>query len=276
MSTTTLAAETEQSSARDMTDVPAPGFGKALQAEWIKLRTVRSTGWTLLATFVLGAGLTILMCGLNADWLAGNSADESPGSFITWGMMVAQICAVVLGALVVTSEYATGMIRSTFAAVPARGRVVAAKALLVSVVLFVVGTVTALVGYAGGNYFLDRQGIGMPLEGDVLRAMFGSGLFLAGIGLFTVAVGFILRHTAGTISAVLALMLILGNMVNLVPGTLGDWLVKLMPGNAGSPISTPVSFNPDLLSPWTGLGVFGLEIAALLVLAWVLVRRRDA
>jgi ABC-2 type transport system permease protein len=276
MSTTTLSAVTGQPPARDLTDGPTPGFGRALQAEWVKLRTVRSTGWTLLATFVLGAGLTILMCGLNADWLASSKADESPGSFITWGMMIAQICAVVLGALVVTSEYSTGMIRSTFAAVPTRGRVVAAKALLVSSVLFVVGTVTALVGYAGGNWFLDRAGIGMPLEGDVLRAMFGSGAFLAGIGLFTVAVGFILRHTAGTISAVLALMLILGNMVNLVPGTLGDWLVKLMPGNAGSAISTPVSFNPDVLGPWTGFGVFGLETAALLVLAWVLVRRRDA
>jgi ABC-2 type transport system permease protein len=154
--------------------------------------------------------------------------------------------------------------------------VLAAKSLVVVAVLFVVGTVTALVGYLGGNWFLDREGIGLPLEGDVLRSMYGSGLYLAGIGLFTVAVGFLLRHTAGTISIVLALMLILGNMVNLVPGTFGDWLTKLMPGNAGSVISTPVSFNPDLLGPWTGFAVFGAETAVLLGLAWLLVRRRDA
>ena len=258
------------------TDVPAPGFGAVLHAEWIKLRTVRSTWWTLAATFVLGAGLTILMCWANADWLAGPEADESPGSFLTWGMMIAQITAVVLGALVVTTEYGTGMIRSTFAAVPLRGRVLAAKSLVLVATLFVVGTATALVGYLGGNYFLDREGIGLPLEGGVLRSMYGSGLYLAGIGLFTVAVGFLLRHTAGTISVVLALMLILGNMVNLVPGELGEWLVKLMPGNAGSPISTPVSFNPNLLEPWTGFAVFGAETAVLLGLAWVLVHRRDA
>jgi ABC-2 type transport system permease protein len=257
-------------------DGPAPGFGQALCAEWIKMRTVRSTWWTLAATFVLGAGLTVLMCWGNADWLASEGADESPGSFITWGMMIAQITAVVLGALVVTTEYGTGMIRSTFAAIPTRGRVVAAKSVLIVAVLLVVGTVTALAGYAGGNFFLDREGIGMALEGDVLRAMYGSGLYLAGIGLFTVAVGFILRHTAGTISVVLALMLILGNMVNLVPGTVGEWLVKLMPGNAGSAVATPVSFNPNLLEPWTGFGVFAAETAVLLVLAWVLVRRRDA
>jgi ABC-2 type transport system permease protein len=116
----------------------------------------------------------------------------------------------------------------------------------------------------------------MALEGDVLRAMYGSGLYLAGIGLFTVAVGFLLRHTAGTISIVLALMLILGNMVMLVPGAFGDWLVKLMPGNAGAVIATPVSFNPNLLGPWEGYGVFLIETAILLGLAWALVRRRDA
>jgi ABC-2 type transport system permease protein len=253
-----------------------PGFGHALRAEWVKLTTVRSTWWTLAATFALGAGLTILMCWGNAEWLASAEADESPGSFITWGMMIAQICAVVLGALVVTTEYSTGMIRGSFAAVPARGRVLAAKALLVTAVLFVVGTVTALVGYLGGNWFLDREGIGMALEGDVLRSMYGSGLFLAGIGLFTVAVGFLLRHTAGTISIVLALMLILGNMVNLVPGAIGEWLVKLMPGNAGSSVATPVSFNPNLLEPWTGFAVFAAETGVLLALAWVVVRRRDA
>ena len=257
-------------------DVPRPGFGDVLRSEWVKLRSVRSTWWTVIATFVLGAGLTILMCWGNADWLASPEADESPGSFITWGMMIAQITAVVLGALVVTTEYGTGMIRSTFAAVPARGRVLAAKSLVLVPVLLVVGTVTALVGYLGGNYFLDREGIGMALEGDVLRSMYGSGLYLAGIGLFTVAVGFLLRHTAGTISVVLALMLILGNMVNLVPGTFGEWLTKLMPGNAGSVVATPVSFNPNLLDAWTGFAVFGSETAVLLAAAYVVLRRRDA
>ena len=257
-------------------DVRRPGFGDVLRSEWVKLRSVRSTWWTVIATFVLGAGLTILMCWGNADWLASPEADESPGSFITWGMMIAQITAVVLGALVVTTEYGTGMIRSTFAAVPARGRVLVAKSVVLASVLFVVGTVTALVGYLGGNHFLDREGIGMALEGDVLRSMYGSGLYLAGIGLFTVAVGFLLRHTAGTISVVLALMLILGNMVNLVPGTFGEWLTKLMPGNAGSAVATPVSFNPNLLDAWPGFAVFGLETAVLLAAAWVAVRRRDA
>jgi len=271
--TTTLM---ESGAVVERTDVARPSFAAVLRAEWLKLRTVRSTWWTLLTTFILGAGLTIAICWGNADWLASADADESPGSFITWGMMVAQITAVVLGALMVTTEYGTGMVRTTFAAVPLRGRVLAAKLVVVIALLGVVGTVTAFAGYFGGNYFLDREGIGLPLSGDVLRAMYGSGLYLAGIGAFTVAVGFLLRHTAGTISVVLAGMLILGNMVNLIPGAFGEWATKLMPGNAGSAVSTPVSFNPNLLDPWPGFAVFVAEIAVLTLAAYVVVRRRDA
>jgi len=253
-----------------------PGFDRLLLAEWIKLSSVRSTWWTLATTVVLGAGLSILMCWGNADWLASADADESAGSFITWGMMIAPVMAVIIGALAVTTEYGTGMIRSTFAATPIRGRVLAAKMVVLAVVMFVVGTLTALIGYFGANPFLENEGIGLALEGDVARAMYGSGLYLAGIAVMTAAVGFILRHTAGTISVVLALLMVVGNMVMLVPGDLGDWLTKLMPGNAGSVIATPDPFNPFLLDAWPGLAVFGAEIAVLLVVAWVLVRRRDA
>jgi len=198
------------------------------------------------------------------------------GSFITWGMMIAQVGAVILGTLVATSEYGTGLISSTFAATPSRGRVVAAKALVVTAVLFVVGTVTALLGYVSGNWFLDREGIGLALEGDVLRSMYGSGLYLAGLGLMSLAVGFIVRHTAGAISGMLAFVFVVSNMVFLIPGETGEWIGKLMPGNAGSAIASPVPFNPILLDAWPGFAVFMAETALVLALAWLLVRRRDA
>ena len=256
--------------------VAVPRLVDVLRAEWIKLASVRSTWWTLGSTVVLGAGLTVLLCAANAAWLAGGTADESAGSFITWGMMIAQICAVVLGALCVTSEYGTGMIQTTLAAVPSRGTVMLAKSVLIAALTFVVGTATALLGYVGGNYFLSREGIGLPLEGDVLRSMYGSGLFLMCIALLSVAVGFIARHTAGTITLVLAVILILGNMVMMVPGAFGDWLAKLMPGNAGQAISSPVPFNPELLSAWTGLAVLVAEVTLMLAIAWAMLRRRDA
>jgi ABC-2 type transport system permease protein len=251
-------------------------FWHTVRAEWIKLWTVRSTWWTMGALVVLGAGLTTLICWGNADWLAGDDADESPGSFITWGMMIAQVCAVIVGTLAVTSEYGTGMVRTSFAAVPHRGAVFAAKALVVSGVLFVVGTLTAVLGYLGGNYFLDREGIGLALEGDVARSMYGSGLYLAALGLLSLAVGFLVRHTAAAISIVLATVFVLGTMVLLIPGELGEWITKLMPGNAASALVAPVAFNPDLLGAWTGFGVLVAEVAALSALAWYLLARRDA
>jgi ABC-2 type transport system permease protein len=254
-----------------------PGFGATLRAEWIKFWSVRSTFWSTAMLFVLGAGLTVLVCATSAEWLASSEADESPLSFVTWGLMFAQITAIVLGALVVTSEYGTGMIRATLAATPRRGSVLAAKAIVLSSTLFVIGTVTAFAGYIGGNFFLDREGIGIALVDEgVLRAMFGSGLYMAGLGLFAAAIGFLIRHTAAALSVVLALVFVVGNMAFLLPGTWGEWTAKLMPGNAGSGVATPVSFNPELLDPWVGFAVFAGEVALLTVIAWATFRRRDA
>jgi ABC-2 type transport system permease protein len=272
------AATTSRAASRSLTPrVGRPGFPQTLRAEWIKFWTVRSTLWSTVAMFVLGAGLTVLVCATSADWLAGGEADESPGSFVTWGMMFAQITAIVLGALTVTSEYGTGMIRATLAATPRRGAVLAAKALVLSGTLFVTGTVTAVVGYLGGNWFLDAAGVGVDLGDDgVLRALLGSGLYMAGLGLFAAAVGLLVRHTAAALSIVLGLVFVVGNLVMVLPGAWGEWATKLMPGNAGSAIASPESFNPLLLDPWVGFAVFVAEVAAVLTLAAVAFTRRDA
>jgi ABC-2 type transport system permease protein len=262
---------------RNVPGVRGPGFPQTLRAEWIKFWSVRSTTWSVVAMLVLGAGLTTLVCASSAEWLASGEADESPGSFITWGLMFAQITAIVLGTLAVTSEYGTGMIRATLAATPRRGAVLAAKAVVLVGTLLVAGTVTAFAGYFGGNWFLDREGVGIALGDDgVLRSMVGSGLYMAGLGLLAAAVGLLIRHTAAALSVVLGVVFVVGNMVFLLPGAWGEWIGKLLPGNAGSRIATPVSFNPNLLEPWAGFGVFLAEVAVLLVVAHVVFRRRDA
>ncbi|MDT0276370.1 ABC transporter permease subunit [Blastococcus goldschmidtiae] len=254
-----------------------PGFGSTLRAEWIKFSTVRSTMWSVVMLFVLGTGMTALICAANAEWLASSEADEHPGSFLTFGMTFAQITAIVLGTLAVTSEYGTGMIRATLAATPRRGSVLVAKALVLTGTLLVAGTVTAFAGYFAGNWFLDREGVGLALSDDgVLRAMFGSGLYMAGLGLFAAAVGLLVRHTAAALSIVLALVFVLGNMAFLLPGEWGEWVAKLMPGNAGSVVATPVSFNPEALAPWTGFAAFAAEALILLTIGWLVFQRRDA
>ena len=262
---------------RNVPGVRAPGFSDTLRAEWIKFWTVRSTFWSTTMLFVLGAGLTTLVCALAAEDLASGAAGESPGSFVTWGMMIAQITAVVLGAMIVTSEYGTGMIRATLAATPGRGAVLAAKALVLTSTLFVVGTATAFVGYFTGNWFLDREGVGLALTDEgVLRSLFGSGLYMAGLGLLAAAVGLLVRHTAAVLSTVLGLVFVVGQMAWLLPGTWGEWVAKALPGNAGGAVTTPVSFNPLLLDPWTGFAVFAAEVAVLLLVAVAVFRRRDA
>jgi ABC-2 type transport system permease protein len=262
---------------RNVPGIRTPGFPETLRAEWIKFWTVRSTFWSTAMLFVLGAGLTTLVCGLAAKDIASGAAGDPPGAFVTWGMMIAQITAIVLGTLVVTSEYGTGMIRATLAATPGRGRVLAAKALVVSSTLFVVGTVTAFAGYFAGNWFLTREGVGLALSDEgVLRSLFGSGLYMAGLGLFAAALGLLLRHTAAVLSTVLGLVFVVGQMAWLLPGTWGEWVAKVMPGNSGAAVTTAVSFNPNLLGPWTGFAVFAGEVALLLTVALLVFRRRDA
>lgn len=262
---------------RNVPGVRPPGFAHTLRAEWIKFWSVRSTVWSVVSMLVLGAGLTVLVCASAAEALASGRADENPASFVTWGMMFAQVTAVVLGTLVVTGEYGTGLIRATLAATPHRGKVLAAKAVVLTGTLLVAGTVTAFAGYAGGNWFLAREGIGIALSDQgVLRAMFGGGLYMAGLGLLAAGVGLLVRHTAAALSIVLGVVFVAGTTVFLIPGAWGEWIGKLMPGNAGSVITAPVSFNPVALDPWPGFAVFAAEVAVVLAMGWFSFRRRDA
>jgi ABC-2 type transport system permease protein len=262
---------------RNVPGLVRPGFAHTVRAEWIKFWSVRSTAWSVVAMFVLGAGLTALVSGTSAEGLANGDIDESPLSFVTWGMMIAQITAIVLGTLIVTSEYGTGMIRATLAATPRRGAVLAAKGVVLTATLLVAGTATAVAGYVAAAAFFDAHGIDVSLETDgVLRALFGSGLYMAGLGLLAAAVGLLVRHTAAALSIVLATVFVVWNMVFLLPGAWGEWIGKLMPGNAGSAVATPVSFNPNALAPWTGFAVFAAEVAVAVLVGWLTFRRRDA
>lgn len=283
---TMTATETATGPDRPRAGAPAPTthgrprvtFGRILDAEWTKIRTVRSTTWTLASLFVASVGLTALICmAVASDLAAGDAGGEPAGAFVTWGLMFGQIAALVLGVIVASSEYSSGMIRSTLAAAPRRWAVLTAKTVVLGGLLLVLGTATSTASYFAGNFFLDREGVGLALgDPGVLRTLVGGGLYLAVLGLFGLGLGMLMRHTAGAVTVGIALIFVVGNLVALVPGSLGEWLTKLMPGNAGSSIATVESFNPNLLEPWTGFAVFGGQTALLLVLAGLLFSRRDA
>lgn len=257
------------------------GFRRTVSAEWTKLRTVRSTAWTLAALVVVSVGLTALVNMLAAPELAQSMAAGEPaepvGAFTTWGLSFGQLAALVLGVLVGSAEYTSGLIRATLAAAPRRLRVLGAKALVLAGVMVVLGTATTFASYLAGNYFLNQEGIGLALSDDgVLRTVFGGGLYLAMLALFGLALGLLMRHTAGAVTVALGLIFVAGNLVMLIPGTLGEWLTKLMPGNAGSTVANVESFNPNLLDPWVGYAVFSAETLVLLAVAGWLFARRDA
>ena len=191
------------------------------------------------------------------------------------GVLLAQLAIGVLGVLVITTEYSTGMIRSTFAAAPQRHLVIIAKAGVLGAAAFAVGTAASLIAFLAGQAIMGANGVSLASPG-ALRSVIGRiGLYLGLLGIFAVALGTIIRRSAGAIAALVGLILILPALLLTLPASIQDTVVKFLPGNAGQAIFT-TGKDTSTLSPWAGLAVFALYAAAALTLALVLLRRRDA
>lgn len=256
-------------------------FPRVLHSEWIKLWSLRSTYWTVFAT--LGAMVLIaVMLGV-ASRVEGGAAGPDGEMAIGMGYTFAQVVVAVLGVLTITGEYTTGMIRSTLAAVPTRVPALAAKAVLVGSVGFVLGAVGVAVSYLVSYPLLGAGGAADLSDPEVLRIFWGSGLYLAAVGLFGLALGTIIRHTAGAITLILGVLLLLSTMWQLLMMT-SDWFTKsyaYLPSVAGERIASPevtsaVADAPQALAPWTGFAVFMAYVVVTSLIAAVLLRRRDA
>ena len=250
---------------------------RLLNSEWIKFRTLRSSWLTLagavlvMITFGAVFGYTTSI----ANWAKlGAASRAATGSL--GGYPIAQLVIGVLGVLFVTGEYATGMIHSTFAAVPRRVPVVAAKSGVFAAIAVSTMTMASFAAYFLAQAFLSSHGHGSSLSGPgALRSVAGVGVYLALLGVLGGALGWIVRSTAGGISALVGIMLILPVVVGLLPSGIGDAITRYLPSEAGGAFIT-AAHSAGSLSPWTGLGVLALWVAAALAAATVLVRRRDA
>ena len=191
--------------------------------------------------------------------------------------MLAQLLIGVLGVLVITAEYSTGVIRSTFAAVPKRLPVLWAKAGVLAVVTGVPMLVAVFTAFFTGQAILSGDGTGAALtDPGVLRAVLGSVGFLAGVALLGLAIGAIVRNTAGAIAALVAILLLLPGLLGLVlPSGWGDTVVSYLPSNAAAAFTT-VNPGADLPSSGAGLAVFAGYLVVLFGVAAVLLVRRDA
>ena len=185
----------------------------------------------------------------------------------------------MLGALTVTSEYSTGMIRTSLTVQPRRGTLLAAKGVVFFLVSLVTGLVASFVSFFIGQAILSSKHLNVTLgDPNVLRAVIGGALFLAVCGMLAFGLGTLLRHTAGAITASIGLLFVLFVLINFLPSNWQDHVDKWVPFNAGSQIwsTIPPQGNPPMFSPWTGFAVFtGYAVIAIIAGA-VAFRKRDA
>jgi ABC-2 type transport system permease protein len=253
---------------------------RVIVSEWIKLRSLRSTLFSLLAAVVCTVGLGILISALRANDFNQNGFRPGPGFDATLvslrGVYLAQLAIGVLGVLMITGEYSTGMIRATLSAVPRRLPVLWGKTLVFAATVFVVTGVASLAAFEGGQAMLSSAGfhVGLGSPGAA-RAVLGAALYLTVVGLLGVGLGFLIRNTAGAIATLFGLLLVLPAVVAALPASLYRDIYRYLPLTAGTQVMTTVR-DPSLLRPWAGIGVFCLYAVGAIAAGAVMLKRRDA
>ncbi len=254
-------------------------FTDALRSEWTKIRSVQSTYWTIFAAALLGIGLGALISGLGASRYR-----TDPGIHIGWNptdhslrsLEIAQLAFGILGVMIITGEYATGMIRTSLAAVPKRGRLMGAKLTVFSAIALVTGEIIAFVTFLLGQALIHGKAPSASLHQHlVLRAVIGAGLYLALIAVMGAALGLLLRQAAAAIAVVVAMLFVLPGIALALPSWLANPIEKYWPTNAGSQVAMTVR-DSHTMTAWLGFGEMALFVGVVLVVAFSLLQRRDA
>jgi ABC-2 type transport system permease protein len=257
-----------------MTTTPVPivriTARRVLIAEWIKLRGVRSTWW-----LVGGSVASLVAAGVSPAVTVLAGATPEKGIDATGGALggvsFTQLLVAALGVLAVSSEYASGQIRTTFTAVPSRLPVLAGKAATVAGLVGASALAAVVASFLVAQAVLSSAGISVSLSTPgVLRAVVGAALLLALSAVLGAGFGWLVRSTAGAL-ALTAVFLFVLQLLTLLAPSIGPYL----PGNAGAAV-LQVEPAQGVLPPWTGLGLFAGYTAVVLVAAGVLLRRRDA
>lgn len=249
----------------------------ALLSEWVKVKTVRSTFITLLLTFVVTVGVSALICTLIASTWNNTPAsdhatfDATRASF--FGVGLGQLALIVFAVLVVTSEYSSGLIRATLAAVPQRWTVLLAKVLVVLGLVAVVSVVTAFTSFFLGQALLGSHGTSISDPG-VLRSVFGMAIYMTLLALLSVGVGFMVRKPIGALAILMPFFFLISPILSAVPKV--KKVAHYFPDVAGGQMFT-VHANTDI--PYGPLAGFFICLAwALVCIAggFILFQRRDA
>ena len=260
-----------------------PGLPGALRSELIKIRSVRSTYWTLLAQALASIAWAALFCaGTVSHWATESPQDQAQFNAAHASLMgqvaLGELIIVVLGALVITSEYSTGMIRTSLAVMPRRGVLYAAKAIVFAGVTLTISLITSFVAFFVGQAILASKHINTTLaQPGVLRAVLLSAAVVTVFGLLAYGGGAIIRHTAGAITSILGVIFLIPALAQALPTNWFQAIVRWLPGGqALMPIARASSVPPGnhLFSAWGEFAVFSGYAAILLALgAWLFIRR---
>ncbi|MFE2889363.1 ABC transporter permease [Streptomyces sp. NPDC059272] len=250
-----------------------------VRSEWSKFWSLRSSWITLgLAVLFLVAIGAIAAALYSPDGPLGGK-DAAPGTALTLALAGTNLAALAVGALGVllsAGEYSTGMVRSTFAAVPGRLHVLWAKCAVYGPIAFVTSTVGALVSFVLGSVALHGEPIALSLgDAGVFRCLVGAGVYLGLVGVYGVTVGLLVRNNAGGIAILAGVVLVLPGLTGLLPSSLGDTVSRYLPSNAGQSVMTLHESSDSLVSPMAGFTALLVWAVLLLAGAAYRLRRSD-
>lgn len=282
--TTATPLAADQRPGSGSTRSPIARFAGLIRAEWTKIRSVRSTVWTLILFVVVTIGVTALLSwGVASTWDAKQAATRNAaiilnpvGFMLGLSTQLGQLTICVLGALLITTEYSTGVIRASLLAVPKRLPMLIAKITVFTAIMVVAAEIVSFGCFFVGSLLLHGKVVVSISDPGVIRVLVGAGLYLTVIGLFSLGIGLLIRHTAGAIFAAIGVVFVLQFFTAFLPGTWGKYIDAYLPAQAGRVIMTAHAPAGQLLSAWEGFGVLCLWTAVVLVVGAYLLRRRDA
>lgn len=255
--------------------------GRVLRSELTKFRSLRSTVYTLLTAVVLMTGIGAIFSAVTASQYPTSDAAErasiNPVTTSLSGVMFAVVAFGVLGVLVTSGEYSTGMIRSSLTAVPRRLPVLWGKLAVFAGVIFPVSLIASFISFFLGQVLLNSQHIGVSIGApDALRSVIGAALYLTVAGMIGVALGALFRNTAAGIATFAGVFFVIPPLASLLPSSISGHLSPYLPSNAGSVLWGGTQNAPNALAPWTGFALLcGYAVVLITAAAWRL-RRSDA
>jgi ABC-2 type transport system permease protein len=255
-----------------------------LRSELTKIRSVRSTYWTLFLLIAAGVAWSIAYCAGEASRWPTMAAQDKLGfdptqSSVVGLALLGQLVIVVLGTISITSEFGTGMIRTSLTVMPRRGVFYGAKATVVAAVALIVALVASFASFFIGQGLLASTHVTATLsQPNVLRAVIGTALYLVLCGLFAYGVGAIVRSTAGAMTAAYGFLFLLPQLAKALPSSWYADVDRWLPGGdfINAITNTQGGMNPHLFSAWGELAVFAGYTVILLALGALLFRKRDA